>query len=724
MNKKLFILLILALLISIFATSCVGDKQVVSLEIVDGLKTEYELGETPDFSSLVIVATYNDESREEVRADRLTIGTLDTSTVGTRNLDISYRGITLTVSIKVKGAAYAPPDDSENWDYYVTGVSLPDSLALLETNKKDFLKKDAGYVVGDDNPFFFRLKLSVFSADGNKLNVTNYAGLSKVYLDGAHTPLEGEELARYLVIDEDKNSFDFTEEAIGHTFKLSTSPRDGVHEENRPYYTKSITVSVVDGYNVYEAYELNYITNTSLSKEFLDNPEKYPNGQLGVVDAFLKNEKNATRPQNIASIVLHNNLDVKPSDLPSEYFVNGDRGGEFIDNSSFFAHELTAENPTFAMHGNYFAIYVDDLPRVANKNSGTLSDLIAESFLFHFCTSNVFDMYFDHTTRTFDVSNLMISGNDPNNDNLEDADRALHSPICMQIHHATLNVINSRIQEQSTGIYSKGDYTTLNVVDSIFQNAYQTHFYILSENAVQVDDNAEPLPKELYPRNTLNITSSIVKDSNGPAIISQTYAPDVNKHKHSGTYVKVSEDTVIENWVTGQEAWFKALGLDAFIATPIKLLNNTLMKQNSSIIKEEIRVVNGTQQTFKLFNAIYINVILPGEVNDFAGVENALMGNVDIDGKFIYGDKVLVDMDDYVIDGKEYSFGNTVISDLKSQNPSAQIIANQAGGVAYTTPGLGLKPAVGDIAAQGQNDRLILYYYSVCLVFSDYHTLK
>jgi hypothetical protein len=171
MNKKSFILLILALLISIFATSCVGDKQVVSLEIVDGLKTEYELGETPDFSSLVIVATYNDESREEVRADRLTIGSLDTSTVGTRNLDISYRGITLTVSIKVKGAAYAPPDDSENWDYYVTGVSLPDSLALLETNKKDFLKKDAGYVVGDDNPFFFRLKLSVFSADGNKLNV-------------------------------------------------------------------------------------------------------------------------------------------------------------------------------------------------------------------------------------------------------------------------------------------------------------------------------------------------------------------------------------------------------------------------------------------------------------------------------------------------------------------------------------------------------------------------
>ena len=172
-----------------------------------------------------------------------------------------------------------------------------------------------------------------------------------------------------------------------------------------------------------------------------------------------------------------------------------------------------------------------------------------------------------------------------------------------------------------------------------------------------------------------------------------------------------------------EEAFFKAMGISSFIATPVKYLNNTLLKYNSSVIKEEVKMVDGKQKTFKLFNIVYANIPIPDSLDSFAEIESFLRGTTDIDGKLVIGDKTVVDMDDYVIDGKNYNFGNTIISDLKSQSSDPQILTTQ-GGVAYTTINSGLKIVDGSISAQSDKDYLTLYYYSLCLVFGDYHIVK
>ena len=111
---------------------------------------------------------------------------------------------------------------------------------------------------------------------------------SEVKLLGEDAPLSGDELAKYVVINESKNSFDFTEEAIGKSFTISTRPKYG-SEGKEEQLTKSLDVTIVDGYNIYKPYELNYVTNsTSFDFAAVDASEK--RGQKDMVKDFLKNE--------------------------------------------------------------------------------------------------------------------------------------------------------------------------------------------------------------------------------------------------------------------------------------------------------------------------------------------------------------------------------------------------------------------------------------------------
>ena len=63
------------------------------------------------------------------------------------------------------------------------------------------------------------------------------------------------------MIDEFKHTYDFTEKAIGKTFKIITRPADGIEPDMIDDVTSELVVNIVDGYNVTTAKELNVISN-------------------------------------------------------------------------------------------------------------------------------------------------------------------------------------------------------------------------------------------------------------------------------------------------------------------------------------------------------------------------------------------------------------------------------------------------------------------------------
>ncbi len=710
MKKSLLILFLISLVSMLGLSSCSGDLAVENITVTGGLKLEYSLGEIPDFSSVTATVSYNDGSSKNVMGDELTFGEIDTSTVGKKQISISYGGYSTTFTVTVTGKVL------DTSDQIITAVSLPDSLALWEINKSEFINQNCGYTVGDDNPFILTLNLSVYSKEGEKIDVTSYTSASSVYIQGSATPLSGEELSKYVSIDEEKNSFDFTQEAIGMTFTISTRPRDGVTGVEDEM-TKSFTVTVVDGYNIYEAYQLNYITNNNSGFNFSTVDSTDTRTQYEVVCDFLKYEKNTTHPGSVAGIVLHKNLTIERTDIPKEYFFNKNRDCELYDDISIFNNATTDEQKSFTLHGNYFSIYSYNLPFVVGMGVGNQDNQASNASLFNFCCNAEKDKYFDHTAFSANIENLLLLDDSPQSDNIESGDKSFFGLIAFKTREQVINFKNSTAEAYFITLIAETDYHTVNLTECIFSNSWQNHIQLMSTNPIQSDDE-EPLSKAEYPRLTVNIEKSKISQSGGPAIIMLTDSPERKKNKHSGPSVHISADSTVESWVTGEEAWFKSLGISA-IAQQIKNFDRKLQTIDSSFIKEDVRLVDGKPTTFKIVNIIAVNLLVPDFSLSIGEMFGQIQGKTDIDGLLSYGNKILIDMEDSSFGG----FTDPTVSELKAESSNNHVLTTPEGGVGCMGTSHPFAVEKGDLSAVDEDDFITIYFYSMALAIGNYHPI-
>lgn len=719
MKKRILILLLLLSVTLLSLTCCIGDRAVKELVIDEGLKLEYELGETPDFSAVKATVIYNDDTTEVVGYESLVFGELDTSTPGKKTLTISYDDFIAYKSVTVKGAGYDPSALS------IVKVSLPDSLADFEASRNGFTNKSHGYVVGDDNSFYLSLKILAISADNIPQVITSYVSESQVYIQGSEEPLEGAELALYVSIDEEKNSFDFTEVAIGKTFTISTRPRD-IAEDKISSFTKSFTVTVVDGYNIYEAYELNYITNIPDEDQFKDIYEGETRTQLEIVEDYLRNEKNSERPKNLSAIVIHNHLTIETTDLPKEYFLDKNRANGLLDNISIYSAVTTETTPRFTIHGNYFSIYTYNLPTVIAEG-GNQDDGISTAQLFRFDYASDFDINHNHKQFSVTISNLHLADDNSTSSDENKTAESMLGLTAFKTLAQVINLNNVKVEAFLCTLIAERDYQTVNVTECKFTNSWHNHISLISKNPVQEDDE-EPLDKSKYPRLTLNIKNSVISKSGGPAIICQSRDPEYNKNKHSGPDVYISDDSVVESWVTGNEAWFTSIDvgikMDTVLQSLLYPLDESLRKQGSSFITE--KTITGEAAPRRYFNLVMVNLFIPDLSNGFGDIFQQLQGKMDIDGRLTVGNKTILDMDDSVQDGKIYNYQNKTLSDVKENNSTASnlVLNTPSGGVAHTTFSKELKIDTGSIAADETNNYLNVLYLSLHIVFGNYYSIK
>lgn len=724
MKKRVPIIFILTLLLLLFLTACIGDRTVKDIIITEGFKAEYELGEVPDFSGVKATIVYSDDTTKEVGADELEFGTLDTSTPGAKSLTISYKEehsfqkeFVTTKTLIVAGVGFDPSK------IFIESVALPNSLSDFSLSKDSFINKNYGYVVGDDNNFYLRLKIFAKDSEGIPQAVYSYESCSQVYLAGTDVLLEGDALSTYVTIDEKNNAFDFTEEAIGKSFTIYTRPKE-IKEENIEKFTKSFTVTVVNGYNIYEAYELNYITNYSSEFELTT---LYPNdtrSQLQVVADFLAYEKNATIPNNINAVVIHNHLNITPNDLPREYFIDLNRSNDFIDYLSVYWRNTTESNPHFTIHGNYFTISTSELPCVVAEGANQDNSL-SNSQLFRFDTDLDRDLNFDHTKYSVTVSNLHLKDNNTISNDESKSSRAMLGLTAIKGLSQIINLNNVKLESFLISIIGEKDYQTININECKMTNSWHNHIHLVSSNPIQ-EDEEDPLDKSKYPRLTLIVNKSIITHSGGPAIISQTIDPTLSKNKNSGPVIRISEDSTVESWVTGTEAWFKALDIGIsptfIMQNVLNPLNNALQTNGSTIITE--KTITGEVAPKRYFNLVIVNLIVPDLSNGFGGVWGQLQDKIDMDGIASIGNKEIYNMDDYTYNGTTSNYKNQTLSDVKDNAKATTLVfSTPSGGVAHTGTNSNLIVDSGSINANETNTHVTLYYFTLSIVFGNYHTI-
>ncbi|MCD8204707.1 MAG: hypothetical protein LUC16_02650, partial [Coprobacillus sp.] len=126
---------------------------------------------------------------------------------------------------------------------------------------EDSFYEECEYTVGDDNPFIFKPTLLLFNRGLELVEPDSFAVDVALYLE-----IEDESDTRVDVIDDSEYvsysnfSFQFTEEAIGHTFTVEMSPKYFTHDlSNNPLEPVTFTFNVEDGYNAYTGLDLDMI---------------------------------------------------------------------------------------------------------------------------------------------------------------------------------------------------------------------------------------------------------------------------------------------------------------------------------------------------------------------------------------------------------------------------------------------------------------------------------
>ena len=581
-------------------------RGIVGVEIVEGsvFNKAYK-DKKVDTSGISVKVTYDDGTYIYVNRNNpaLTVGTVDTSKVGKTKLEVVFSG--------VKGSMEITVEEAPTVSGLIFGALKPDEIVARDSYKNNFKDNTSPYFVGDDNPFYFYLNVIQLDENDNVIDVDGKSvpTSATIYMDGSETPLTGDALTAMVAFDSIKNAYDFTEAAIGHTFKLVIRPADATSYVDESSVTKDHTVTIVDGYNIYNAWELNIMTNVSRDITGGCMGDAGAIDQLTVATKFLAS-KGITRPEKLSAVVLHCNLDVQVEDLPSEYFYR-DASGNIVglfDHVGLFHHNVSIGDPKFEIYGNYFTVYSYNVPCVTPKGVANNDDEYSSSDLFRIRLDDGSDKTLREQALagnsspfeqfTVNIKDIASRDNDPNSNDQTASERHMRGIVCYKLGEAVINMNNVNIEAYMNSVIIENVNTVYNVTGCKFYNAWQGHLFLWSQNEHQNDLDAEKQDTWSYTKDlVVNIHDSSLTKCGGPVILVQS--PDYGEasNKTCGVVVNVTGDSKIETHVTGQEAWFVAVG-QTQLAAQIKAMSALIGGGQGYISTDKIQGVETITMSF------------------------------------------------------------------------------------------------------------------------------
>ena len=615
-----------------------GVKQMILSP--GSVPTMLNLGKDLDLSKIKINVQFTNEMWTTLYFNDIQIvQNIDKNTVGKQTLIVSYRGATLEIEIEVADKSQAASD-------FIFGVSLPDALVARDTYILNFKIQENSYVVGDDNKYYFYLELLQLDKNDNIIDIAgiNVASEVEVYIKRGEewVLLTGTELESYVAVNANENSYDFVDGvATGETFKLRIRPANTAICAAPDTFWREHIVTVVDAYNIYHAKELNIMTNSTYDVNGLEIEGEII--QSYVVDEFLANN-NIAKPQTLAGIVIHDNIDIKKEDVPDAYYhkytdSNGAYKEEFYDFLGVFDRRLNT-GETFTMYGNYYSIFSYNLPSVVAKGYANNTDGNSNAQLFNLgFADGSYPGYgnFNPASYVFNIVDMAFRDNDPNSNDQSASERHMRGLICFKPVAKTLNLNNVNIDAFYVSTCPGSDQTVLNITDSKLYNAWQGHIFVWSsnwENEYILNGDPSNYPSENHNNVKINITNSLLAKCGGPVILAQT-ASATNSTIRSGVDVVVDDKSELYSYVTGQEAWFVAINQTA-LAGQIVAMNQLIQMS----LPEGVSASYTSNQ--KIVGVNTINMIM---VNMGGGMPTG--GYVDYEGSLKIGGTMVLNQNDY-----------------------------------------------------------------------------
>ena len=617
-TSKTFISLVLGLtLIALcfLLVACNNKPKITSCEVKSGtMATTIIQNSTLETSSLVVIFTYDDNSTKEVSSKDLEIGTIDTSTSGQKNLSIKYDEETYFIVINVV------PSIS---DTFMVASLKSQLITEFNSNRQEQINKQTEFYdleqplyVGDDNEFDFRIIASGTDIDGQPVtNLTQVRTNIKVEVknqDNSYTTLTGTELENIASINTEKTTIDFTENAIGKTFKITVSATNPDPEYDLADTSFVAEIQVIDGYNVYNAIQLSVFDN--VNKTEVGN-NTYQEG----IWTDLKEQHNLTNVTTNA-IILQNDIKITRNDVPEQLFwkttdpnystilglTDQQLEGSLIDDSDLGIYERSvSDGETFELIGNYFAIDASEFPKmVASRDASETADVTnvvnvqkGSGMSAHTCLLRTIPATDTPIAQNTNVNykNIYFIGNAEIGNDVTNSGGLL----MMKNRKINFNAYNTVTHNFYIGYFfelggkdnpNDGEYV-LNKIKSY--NSYQTQLYSWGGDHIV-------------------IKNSEILGAGGPAII----ADHCNFQFSGGTFTVEGNytgldiiNTKLESKISGKEPWFEQYPGTSQIAANLLLLeaffdgSAGLPALNKTIIADKITA--GSVETGRL-NAIVL----------------------------------------------------------------------------------------------------------------------
>ncbi|MDY0074644.1 MAG: hypothetical protein RBR75_02005, partial [Acholeplasmataceae bacterium] len=287
------------------------------------------------------------------------------------------------------------------------------------------------------------------------------------------------------------------------------------------------------------------------------------------------------------------------------------------------------DNDSITIEGNYMTIDGSNLP-YSNKNSGSGLVGFAQSFE----VINVQIAIFSYSVRD---ANLVPAVNEPptNNNQLNVNNLILKGNTSTPYvdFDGTVEQIElqERLMSKNSGGYigffvehGRTDFNNMvimNTVIAVTHNSYGLN--TLNEPTYAYYDHVKVYnswANSLYTHggNGMIVTNSYIGQSGGSSIHMVDYrkfgtTSTPTSYPHNNPYLYLDSTTTIENWISGEEAWFKAYGMSQVALTLKSGIETGIQGTGRSIIQTVTNPVNGLE--IEMLNFILLTESSSGAEN-------------------------------------------------------------------------------------------------------------
>ena len=580
----------------------------------------------------------------------------------------------------------------------------------VKSNKKnEFFDKTSTLKVGDDNDFVVMPNVQFgMLEEGDPIPTpipavewTYEISFARITADGS-VKVAADEVENYVEkIDYVNCVVNFAEGAIGSSFEISVVPTGLTDEQKKEIvdYTATMTVEVMDGFNVYDAKELSVINNYY---------GDYWLGDNSIWRSF-KEENGIDVDYAPSNVLLQTNVKINDADLPKGFFFN--KGDKDLEGSADYDRALGSlrdgaclyyrnveKDESFCFDGNYFSLDCGAVSLVVrDQNDVTAED---KTFASHAALLYIHAEEGDLTEKTQStVKNVNFIGNAPRVDDTT-----------------------------KTGgiILLKSDVIGTHVYNNISNKWFINYFPNIVKNGMLIEKckGYDSFNSLIY---VWGSTSVVIKDSEfigagGPVIIADHKEPENSDGGRPSDITII--DSNLHSYVAGTEGWFNMYGATAIVSTqvmPLEQIFNVNAYKRSFVTEE-----NGIKKID------LIAVYKPGEMTGF---ENGFEGTK-ISGSLSFeksGKKS--EAMDFGTFAKPWDNWGTISNPVTNMyletvgSQGAPVFVTSAGGIStITNPEEGLKkitesgivalnPADANDAKMLQGDYLYMYFMKMGLCF-------